>query len=104
MLGLYRGIPATARGDLYGVGATLPDTITLYQNPIENEADALMSIARRGASIANLQQEIMRAKQGISRTNFIRKVIRETIWHEVAHHFGFDEEQVQRREDERDSM
>ena len=35
LLGLYRGVPNTARGSEYGVGATLPDTITLFQRPIE---------------------------------------------------------------------
>src|SRR3990172_3783876 len=38
LLGLYQGIPNTARGDSYGVGPTLPDTITLYQLPIEEAA------------------------------------------------------------------
>lgn len=72
LLGLYRGVPHTARGDFYGVGATLPDTITLYQRPIEYEA-------------------------GVA--GDVRKVIRETIWHEVAHYFGYDEEQVRGREE-----
>ncbi|KKW20024.1 MAG: hypothetical protein UY63_C0003G0037 [Parcubacteria group bacterium GW2011_GWA2_51_10] len=35
LLGLYQGIPLSARGENYGVGATMPDTITLYQLPIE---------------------------------------------------------------------
>ncbi len=77
LLGLYRGIPYPARGDWYGMGTTIPDTITLYQKPIEEEA------LREGGDI--------------------RKVIRETIWHEVAHLFGMDEHTVRRREDERDN-
>ena len=77
LLGLYRGIPATARGDNYGVGSTLPDTITLFQKPIE--AAALEEHAD------------------------VRRVIRETIWHEVAHHFGYDERQIRGREHERDA-
>ncbi|HVZ76137.1 MAG TPA: metallopeptidase family protein [Candidatus Paceibacterota bacterium] len=79
LLGLYRGIPHTARGDYYGVGNVLPDTITLYQWPIEDEAMEF------GGGEAN-----------------VRKVIRETIWHEVAHHFGMDEAEVRHREDERE--
>lgn len=75
LLGLYNGIPMPMRGDWYGMGATLPDTITLFQKPIENEAS--------------------------QHDEPIRKVIRETIWHEVAHHFGMDEEEVQNREDGR---
>lgn len=75
LLGHYHGIPATARGDYYGVGATLPDTITLFQLPIEDEARLT------GLSIA--------------------KVVRDTIWHEVAHHFGYDEHQVRAKEENR---
>lgn len=77
LLGLYQGIPYPARGDWYGMGSTMPDTITLYQKPIEDEA---------------------------RQVGDIRKVIRETIWHEVAHLFGMDEHTVRRREDERDGM
>ena len=39
LLGLYKGIPLSERGDMYGVGMTLPDTITLYREPILDEAD-----------------------------------------------------------------
>lgn len=111
LLGHYRGVPHTARGDYYGVGATLPDTITLFQFPIEDEALELAiaqgwrgetSIAQAdGPSIANFQQEIMRAGQATPPEAYIRQVIRDTIWHEVAHHFGMDESAVRRREDER---
>src|SRR5580693_7734022 len=38
LLGLYKGISHVNRGEWYGVGATLPDTITLYQLPIEQAA------------------------------------------------------------------
>lgn len=75
LLGYYHGIPHTARGDHYGVGATMPDTITLYRIPIEHEA-----------AITGLP---------------IEKVIRDTLWHEVAHHFGFDEESVRHKEEKR---
>ncbi len=75
LLGYYKGIPHTVRGDHYGVGGVLPDTITLFQLPIEEEAE------EHGGG----------EKQ-------VRKVIRETIWHEVAHHFGMDEHEVQERE------
>ncbi|MFA6519539.1 MAG: metallopeptidase family protein [Candidatus Paceibacterota bacterium] len=75
LLGLYQGIPATERGDTYGVGPTLPDTITLFQLPIEEEA-------------GGVPEEI-------------RKVIAETIWHEYAHYFGMDEEEVRFREEKR---
>ncbi|MDP2655728.1 MAG: metallopeptidase family protein [bacterium] len=75
LLGLYQGIPNTARGDTYGVGPTLPDTITLFQLPIEEAA----------------------REDGED----IQKVIAETIWHEYAHYFGIDEDEVQFRESTR---
>lgn len=78
LLGLYQGIPATARGDSYGIGPTLPDTITLFQLPIEEAAEGDL--------------------------DGIRKVIAETIWHEYAHYFGMDEEAVRSREEERGSV
>ena len=31
LLGYYQGIPLTERGEHYGVGMTMPDTITLYK-------------------------------------------------------------------------
>ena len=81
LLGFYHGIPNTARGSDYGVGGTLPDTITLYRLPILAEA----SDSRRTDEDAN---------------DAVRRVIRETIWHEVGHYFGLDEDGVGKREDE----
>ncbi len=78
LLGLYHGLPNTVRGDIYGVGNTLPDTITLYMLPILQEA-TLFGGTEDAA----------------------RKVIRDTIWHEVGHYFGMDEHTVRRRESER---
>ena len=75
LLGFYHGIPATARGDHYGIGATLPDTITLYQKTIEEYA--------------------------IFNNIPVAQVVRDTIWHEVAHHFGYDERQVRAKEAKR---
>ena len=72
LLGPYQGIPLSARGENYGVGMTMPDTITLFQRPIEECAK----------------------QDGIE----IRKVIADTIWHEFAHHFGMDEKEVRDRE------
>jgi len=72
LLGLYKGIPLSERGELYGVGATLPDTITLYQVPIEDAA--------------------------AEDNKDVRDVVAETIWHEFAHHFGMDEGEVRARE------
>ena len=77
LLGLYKGIPLSARGDMYGVGMTMPDTITLYQIPIEEAAQ----------------------EDGKD----VRDVVAETIWHEFAHYFGMDEDEVRLREERRDN-
>jgi predicted Zn-dependent protease with MMP-like domain len=72
LLGLYRGVPPTERENSAGI--SFPDTITLYMLPILDEADA------SGKSP--------------------EKVIFETLWHEIAHHFGLGEADVERRERE----
>ena len=72
LLGLYKGIPLSARGEYYGVGTTMPDTITLYRLPI------LEAAQEDGKDVRN--------------------VVAETIWHEFAHHFGMDEHEVRERE------
>jgi predicted Zn-dependent protease with MMP-like domain len=76
LLGYYQGTPLTERGEHYGVGMTMPDTITLYKSPIEIAAE----------------------EDGLP----VSQVIAETIWHEFAHHFGMDEHEVQHREHIRD--
>jgi predicted Zn-dependent protease with MMP-like domain len=72
LLGLYHGIPLSERGEYYGVGATLPDTITLYRNPILDEARH------------DPEQ--------------VKRVVAETVWHEFGHYFGLDEHEVRARE------
>jgi acetylglutamate kinase len=72
LLGLYKGVPQIHRE--HGAGFELPDTIVLYRLPILDEADA------SGKSVED--------------------VIFETLWHEIAHHFGLTEEEVERREKE----
>ena len=72
LLGLYRGIPLPKRGGQYG--SVLPDTITIYRIPILHAA----------------------AEEDLS----VQKVIEDTIWHEVAHHFGLNEREVRKREGE----
>ena|ERR1700683_297823 len=75
LLGLYKGIPLAARGENYGIGMTMPDTITLYQLPIERAA----------------------TQDGVT----IDQVVKDTIWHEFAHHFGMNEREVREREGKR---
>lgn len=68
LLGLYKGIPLIARGDNYGVGMTLPDVITIYQCPTERSANG----------------DLKR----------VRSIVRETVFHEVAHYLGMNEDEV----------
>ena len=70
LLGLYEGIPKTRRGH-YGIGATLPDKITIFKYP-------MLSIAR---SFSDLKE-----------------IVKNTVWHEIAHHFGMDESAVRQAE------
>ena len=67
LLGLYEGVPLPRRGIDYGVVPVMPDTITLFQKNIE-------SIARSESDV--------------------RRQIRETLIHEIAHHFGMDEDEI----------
>jgi predicted Zn-dependent protease with MMP-like domain len=66
LFGLYLGIPLTERGDYAGV---LPDKIVIYRLPLEEEF---------GDDPAVLEEEI-----------------RITVLHEVAHHFGIDEDRLE---------
>ena len=86
LLGYYHGVPLSERGDMYGVGgAVLPDTITIFQNPI---LDAAAEDCPPDAS-ENVYKEC------------VRKIVADTVWHEFAHHFGMDEHEVRMRENER---
>jgi len=71
IFGLYEGVPQTKRGNY---GQVLPDKITIFQNPIER----------------------------ISRSeNEIKEIVKNTVWHEIAHHFGLDEKRVRELEKKR---
>ena len=63
LLGLYEGVPLTER-EAYGM-MELPDTITLYRDPI--------------CAISADEAEVV-------------EEVRITLVHEVAHHFGIDDE------------
>jgi predicted Zn-dependent protease with MMP-like domain len=69
LLGLYQGRPLTERST--AEFAAMPDRITIYQRPHE----------RMARSAAHL-----------------RRLVEETVWHEVAHYFGMSEAQVRRAE------
>jgi len=63
LLGLYEGVPHTRRGRGYGM--VLPDKITIFRKPIE----------ARCRYWSDVEKEIGRV-----------------VRHEIAHHFGFDEQ------------
>jgi predicted Zn-dependent protease with MMP-like domain len=67
LFGLYQGTPLPERSA--GHGNSLPDVITLYQLPIEEECDG--------------------------DEDEVRAVIGETLIHEVGHHFGLSEEEIE---------
>lgn len=86
LLGLYQGIPNTLRGEGYGVGATLPDTITLYRTPIMDLAEDDL---HAGGWFTDEEYK-----------RHVRVIIGETLWHEIGHYFGLSEEEIDRREKE----
>jgi predicted Zn-dependent protease with MMP-like domain len=65
LLGLYQGVPKTRRGVTYG--EVLPDKILIFQRPIE---------------------QVCRTPEQV------REQVRRTVLHEIGHHFGMDEEQL----------
>ena len=69
LLGLYEGVPKAKRGSNYN--AVLPDKITIFRKPIEEEA---------------------RDEKDL------KKMVKNTVWHEIAHHFGMSEIQVRQAE------
>jgi len=73
LLGLYEGVPKTER---WNYAQVLPDKITIFKNSIEK--------------IANSEKEI-------------KEIVRDTVWHEIAHHFGMSEKQVRSSERRRNN-
>lgn len=67
LLGLYHGVPLTERED-YG-GLVMPDQITIYREPI--------------CEMCSTRDEIV-------------EEVRVTVTHELAHHFGIDDEELHR--------
>lgn len=63
LLGLYEGVPLTARGPLSYSGVA-PDRITIFQGPLSQRARDLEALAAR---------------------------VRVTVLHEVGHYFGMDD-------------
>ena len=70
LLGLYEGVPLVERE---GIDTLLPDKISIFQKPIER----------------------MAAEDDVP----VAEVVRDTVWHEVGHYVGFDDEQIERFEE-----
>lgn len=71
-LGLYEGVPQNVWGR--NEGGVPPDKITIFQAAIESFAH----------SEAHLKE-----------------LVKEVVWHEIGHHFGFDEKQMRTIEERR---
>lgn len=65
LLGLYEGVPLTERGDWYS--GVLPDRITIYRLPV--------------LRLCRTEREVV-------------EEVRVTVVHEVAHHFGIDDDRL----------
>lgn len=71
LFGLYEGIPMTRRGDNYNL--VLPDKITIFKNPILHFANDLQAV---------------------------KDQVKNTLWHEIAHHYGLGHDRIHELEDE----
>ncbi|HLE49389.1 MAG TPA: metallopeptidase family protein [Patescibacteria group bacterium] len=68
LLGLYEGIPQTKRRN-YGIGGPLPDKITIFKIPLLRISNSYEN------AVVN---------------------IKNTVIHEIAHHFGMSEEDIEK--------
>lgn len=64
LLGLYEGVPLTAR---QGMTPNLPDKITLFKGPLERYTNSIPAL---------------------------KDQIRHTLWHEVGHYYGLNHDQI----------
>jgi predicted Zn-dependent protease with MMP-like domain len=69
LLGLYQGRPLAQRSVFESFA--MPDKITIYQGPHER--------------MSRTREEL-------------EQMVAETVWHEIAHHFGMDERRVRAAE------
>ncbi len=68
LFGLYEGLPLSKR---QGQTKILPDKITLFKIPIEQSVNSLEEL---------------------------KEQIRHTLWHEVAHYYGLDHDDINKKE------
>ena len=65
LLGLYKGVPKTARSASYGM--VLPDKVTVFRGPILGLCDSAAEV---------------------------RAMVSHTVVHEIAHHFGISDDRL----------
>jgi len=68
LYGLYEGVPLTKR---QGRTSFAPDKITIFKGPITRGADSIPELKAH---------------------------IKHTVWHEIAHYFGLDHDQIHKLE------
>lgn len=75
LFGLYEGIPLTKRAAVSGLFAgtpmVLPDKITIFKKPIMSYSSSLEQA---------------------------REQVRRTLWHEIAHYYGLNHDQIDKLE------
>lgn len=69
LFGLYEGIPQIKRGSNYT--NVLPDKITIFKIPM--------------LCVVNSEEEL-------------KEQVKKTVWHEIAHHFGMNHQQIHEHE------
>lgn len=68
LLGLYEGVPLSQR---QGTTTLFPDRITLFKIPLEQQSKSLKEL---------------------------KEEIKHTLWHEIAHYYGLNHDQIRERE------
>ena len=68
LLGLYEGVPLTGRGQSYS--GAMPDKITLFKDNLE---------------------------AGCADAASLRRAVRLTVMHEIAHHFGIGDDELKEK-------
>jgi predicted Zn-dependent protease with MMP-like domain len=67
LLGLYEGVPHTERSD-YGIGFVMPDRVVIFRRPI--------------CAMCETEEEVV-------------DEVAITVVHELAHHFGIDDDELE---------
>jgi predicted Zn-dependent protease with MMP-like domain len=108
MLGLYEGVPLTER-DLHWAAGALPDRISIFMNPLirfvtdnvdvldYDDPDELREPCEDPECDCGNDPEVGPLTEAETREAFdeyLRDEITVTIRHEIAHHFGIDDERL----------